>query len=324
MRVVVTGAAGFIGAAVAERLLARGDPVVGIDNLSNYYDPGLKRARLDRLLRHDDFRFERIDIVDGDALRDAFADERPHRAVHLAAQAGVRHSIDHPRAYVDANVVGFLNVLEAARAHRVEHLVYASTSAVYGGNARLPFSTEDKADRPLSIYAASKSANALMAHAYGHLFAIPATGLRFFTAYGPWDRPDMALSSFTRNILAGEPIDVFNHGNHRRDFTYIDDIAECVVRVLDRAPSVVGEGAPHRVYNVGGHRPVPLLRFIELLERNLGQRAKMRFLPMQPGDVPDTDADIESFARDFGYRPATSIETGIARFAAWHRQYYAP
>ena len=300
--------------------------MVGIDNLNDYYDPALKRARLALLQAHRGFDFEQIDIVDASALRDAYRTHRPERVVHLAAQAGVRHSIDNPRAYIDANVVGFLNLLEAAREFGVEHLAYASTSAVYGGNTRLPFATEHKVDRPLSLYAASKKSNELMAHVYSHLFDIPTTGLRFFTVYGPWGRPDMALFLFTRKILAGVPIDVFNHGQASRDFTYIDDIASGVLRTLDRAPTRAdAEGAPpYRVYNIGAGEPVDLLRFIELIEERLGKRAVKNFLPMQPGDVPATHADIAPLARDFEYRPATPIETGVERFVAWYLEYYRP
>lgn len=321
MRTVVTGAAGFIGSFVAKRLLERGDAVLGIDNLSDYYDPQLKRARLQRLTPHREFAFAQIDIADQRAVEDACRRHRPQRIVHLAAQAGVRHSIDHPGAYVDANVTGFLSILEAARAWRVEHLVYASTSAVYGGNTRLPFAVSDRADRPLSMYAATKKCNELMAHAYGHLHGIPTTGLRFFTVYGPWGRPDMALFVFTRKILANEPIDVFNHGRHRRDFTYIDDIAAGVLRVLD-APPTSNDGVPCRLYNIGAGRPVELLRFIELIEENLGRRARKNLLPMQAGDVAETHADVAPLQRDFGYCPQTPVETGIERFLAWYRDYY--
>ena len=321
MRTVVTGAAGFIGSFVAQRLLEGGDAVLGIDNLNAYYDPHLKRARLDRLTPHREFTFAQIDIADQTAVEEACRRHRPQRIVHLAAQAGVRHSIDNPRAYVDANVSGFLSVLEAARAWRVEHLVYASTSAVYGGNAQMPFAVSDNVDRPLSMYAATKKANELMAHAYSHLHGVPTTGLRFFTVYGPWGRPDMALFVFTRRILAGDPIDVFNHGHHRRDFTYIDDIAEGVLRVLD-APPKPNDGAPYRLYNIGAGKPVELLRFIELIEENLGRRARKNLLPLQAGDVAETHADVTALQRDFGYCPQTPVETGIARFLAWYRDYY--
>ena len=329
---LITGAAGFIGAHTATCLLARGDRVLGIDNLNDYYDPALKRARLRRLRVHDGFEFEQIDIADAGALLDAYRTYCPDRVVHLAAQAGVRHSIDNPRAYIDANVVGFLNLLQAVREHGAEHLVYASTSAVYGANANPPFATAHQVDRPLSIYAASKKSNELMAHAYSHLFDIPTTGLRFFTVYGPWGRPDMALFVFTRRILAGQPIDVYNHGRMRRDFTYIDDIAGGVLRALDSPPSpgpagepaAPGAAAPYRLYNIGAGQPVELTRFIELIEQNLGRRAVRNLLPMQPGDVPATHADIAPLVRDFGYRPSTSIETGVACFVAWYMEYYRP
>ena len=331
VKVLVTGAAGFIGSFTAARLLERGDSVVGVDNLNDYYDLELKRARLQRLQRHAGFAFEKVDIADAGAVLAVFRRHRPERVVHLAAQAGVRHSIDNPRAYVDANVVGFLNVLEAVREIGTEHLVYASTSAVYGGNEQLPFRTADNVDHPLSMYAASKKSNELMAHAYSHLFDIPTTGLRFFTVYGPWGRPDMALFIFTRKILSGEPIEVFNHGDQRRDFTYIDDIVEGVVRVLDKAPTPKSvdqtpapdvSAAPYRLYNIGSSNPVDLLRFIELIEDNVDRRAEKKLLPMQPGDVPATYADVGPLQRDFGYKPTTPIATGIANFVAWYRDYY--
>ena len=333
MKVLVTGAAGFIGSFTAERLAKRGDTVVGIDNLNDYYDVDLKRARLRRLGSLPGFSFEKVDVADRHAWQQMFDGHRPDRIVHLAAQAGVRHSIENPHAYVDANVVGFLNVLESARYGSIDHLVYASTSAVYGANTKMPFATADNVDHPVSIYAATKKANELMAHAYSHLYCIPTTGLRFFTVYGPWGRPDMALFVFTRKILAGEPIEVFNHGHHRRDFTYIDDIVEGVVRVLDRPPT--GESswqsdrpdppssaAPYRVYNIGNGEPVELMRFIEVVEEQLGRRAEKKLLPMQPGDVPATSADVGPLAADFDYRPSTPIETGIARFIDWYRDYY--
>ena len=326
MRTVVTGAAGFIGSFVAKRLLERGDAVLGIDNLSDYYDPRLKRARLERLTPHQGFTFAPIDVADQGAVDDALRAHRPQRIVHLAAQAGVRHSIANPRAYVDANVAGFLSVLEAARAWRVEHLVYASSSAVYGGNETLPFAVSHNVDRPLSMYAATKKCNELMAHAYSHLHGLPTTGLRFFTVYGPWGRPDMALFVFARKILANEPIDLFNHGRHRRDFTYIDDIVEGILRVLARPPAPSAEGgasAPYHVYNIGRGEPVELLRFVELIEENLGRRARRNPLPLQPGDVPDSHADVAPLAADFDFRPQTPVEVGVARFVAWYRNYYA-
>ena len=320
MKVLVTGAAGFIGSFVAQALLDRGDEVVGVDNLNDYYDPRLKRARLRRLEADSRFRFEKIDLADRDATQALFEETAAPRIVHLAAQAGVRHSIADPHAYVDANVIAFLNILEAVRGNPPEHLVYASTSAVYGANARLPYAVADMADAPLSMYAATKKSNELMAHVYSHLFGVPTTGLRFFTVYGPWGRPDMALFEFTRRILADEPIDVFNYGNHRRDFTYIDDIVEGVLRVLDHPPDAAS--TPYRLYNIGNSQPVELMRFIAVLEDVLGRRAQKNLLPMQPGDVPDTYADTTPLERDFGYRPTTPIETGIARFVAWYRDYY--
>jgi len=333
MRILVTGAAGFIGSSLSERLLARGDEVLGYDDLNDYYDPALKQARLDRLLPHASFRFVRASLEDRAALDDAFAGFRPQRVVHLAAQAGVRYSLTHPHAYVQSNLVGFLNVLEACRHGAVEHLVYASSSSVYGANRKLPFSVQDAVDHPVSLYAATKKANELMAHTYSHLYALPTTGLRFFTVYGPWGRPDMALFQFTRRILAGEPIEVFNHGRHTRDFTYIDDIVEGVVRVLDRVaapdpafdplqPSPGSSAAPYRVYNIGNHRPVELARYIEVLEDKLGRKAERILLPMQPGDVPDTWADVAELSADTGYAPSTPVEVGVGHFVDWYRDFY--
>lgn len=333
MRVLVTGVAGFIGSQLSERLLARGDEVLGYDNLNPYYDPKLKQARLDRLLPHPGFRFVQAALEDRTALEQAFDSFRPQRVVNLAAQAGVRYSLENPHAYVDSNIVGFLNILEACRHRHVEHLVYASSSSVYGANRKLPFAVEDSVDHPVSLYAASKKANELMAHTYSHLFQLPTTGLRFFTVYGPWGRPDMALFLFTRRILAGEPIDVFNHGKHTRDFTYIDDIVEGVIRTLDRVPkpdpahdplhpSPATSSAPYRVYNIGNHQPVELLRYIEVLEDCLGRKAERNLLPMQPGDVPDTYADVSALTRDTGYTPSTPIETGVRRFVDWYRAFY--
>jgi UDP-glucuronate 4-epimerase len=333
MRVLVTGAAGFIGFHLSQRLLARGDEVLGYDNLNAYYDPALKQARLDRLLPQPGFRFVQAPLEDRAALERAFDDFKPQRVVNLAAQAGVRYSLENPHAYVDSNIVGFLNVLEACRHRGVEHLVYASSSSVYGANRKLPFAVEDSVDHPVSLYAASKKANELMAHTYSHLFGLPTTGLRFFTVYGPWGRPDMALFLFTKNILAGEPIDVFNHGRHTRDFTYIDDIVEGVVRTLDRVPgpdpaydplhpSPATSSAPYRVYNIGNHRPVQLLRYIEVIEQCAGRKATMNLLPMQPGDVPDTEADVSALRRDTGYSPDTPIETGVRCFVDWYRAFY--
>ena len=319
MSILVTGAAGFIGSFVARALLARGDVVVGVDDLNDYYDPALKRARLRNLEAEPRFTFRKLDLADRDATKRLFEDAPTH-VVHLAAQAGVRHSIEDPHAYVDANVVAFLNILEAVRDLGLRHLVYASTSAVYGANPELPWAVGADTDQPLSMYAATKKSNELMAHAYSHLFAIPATGLRFFTVYGPWGRPDMALFEFTRRILADEPISVFNHGDHRRDFTYIDDIVEGVLRVLDCPPDAASP--PGRLYNIGNSQPVELLRFIAVIEDALGRRARKELLPMQPGDVHATSADTAPLERDFGYRPRTPIETGVARFVAWYRDYY--
>ena len=333
MRVLVTGAAGFIGAALIERLLARGDEVLGVDNLNAYYDPTLKEARLARLTPQAGFRFERQDIADREGLARLFRDWRPNRVVNLAAQAGVRYSIENPHAYVDANLVGFMNVLEGCRHNEVEHLVYASSSSVYGANTRMPFSVHDNVDHPLSLYAATKKANELMAHTYSALYGLPTTGLRFFTVYGPWGRPDMSLFLFTKKILAGEPIDVFNHGNHRRDFTYVDDIVEGVVRTLDKVatPNPAWQGAapdpgtslaPYRLYNIGANSPVQLMDFIATLEHCLGREAPKNFLPLQPGDVPDTYADVAALVEDVGYRPSTPITTGIANFVRWYKEYY--
>jgi UDP-glucuronate 4-epimerase len=316
MKILVTGAAGFIGMHTAERLLARGDQVIGIDNLNDYYDPRLKRDRLLRLERHAGFRFEQVDIADAGALAALFAHEKPQRVVHLAAQAGVRYSLVNPQAYVQSNLVGFANVLEACRHGGIEHLVYASSSSVYGGNTKLPFAETDPVDHPVSLYAATKKANELMAHTYRHLYGLRVTGLRFFTVYGPWGRPDMAAWGFTQAILEGRPIDVYNHGDMKRDFTYIDDIVEGVVRVTDRVP---GEA---KVFNIGHSEPVPLLDFIATLERCLGRKAQMRMLPMQPGDVPATYADVDALAQWVGYRPVTSIDAGLERFVAWYRAWH--
>ena len=331
--VLVTGAAGFIGMHACARLLARGVTVVGIDNLNAYYDPALKEARLARLLPHPNFRFERLDIADRQALPELFARVRPARVLHLAAQAGVRYSIDQPHAYVDANLAGFVNLLEACRAWPVQHLVYASSSSVYGGNTRLPFSEADAVDHPISLYAATKKSNELMAHTYSHLFQLPTTGLRFFTVYGPWGRPDMALFKFTQAILAGQTIDVYGQGQLVRDFTYIDDIVEGVIRVLDRPapsnpawsgdhPDPCSSQAPWRIYNIGNNQPVELMDYIAALEKALGRKAEMEMLPLQPGDVPDTYADVADLVEQFHYKPATSVEDGIARFVAWYRDYF--
>lgn len=333
MKILVTGAAGFIGARLSERLLERGDTVLGYDNLNDYYDPSLKEARLRRLQPQAGFSMVRGGLEDRSALEAAFDGFAPQRVVNLAAQAGVRYSLQNPHAYIQSNIVGFMNVLEACRHRGVEHLVYASSSSVYGGNRKLPFAVEDSVDHPLSLYAASKKANELMAHTYSHLYRLPTTGLRFFTVYGPWGRPDMALFQFTQRILAGEPIELFNNGQHTRDFTYIDDIVEGVIRTLDhvpgpdpnydpRAPNPATSDAPYRVYNIGNNAPVQLLDYIEVLEQALGRKAQRRLLPLQPGDVPDTFADVSALQRDVGYAPSTPIQTGIARFVQWYRAYY--
>jgi len=333
MKILLTGAAGFIGHALSHRLLARGDEILGIDNLNNYYDPSLKEARLARLRDHERFQFLRCDLEDADRISAAFADFQPQRVVNLAAQAGVRYSLENPQAYVSANLTGFVNILEGCRHRAVEHLVYASSSSVYGANTQMPFSVHSNVDHPISLYAASKKANELMAHTYSHLFALPSTGLRFFTVYGPWGRPDMALFKFTRAILADEPIDVFNHGKHKRDFTYIDDIVEGVTRTLDRvaspdpnwdsgAPDPASGSAPYRLYNIGSNSPVELMHYIEVLETCLGKTAQKNFLPMQAGDVPATYADVEDLMRDVDYKPDTPIATGVARFVDWYRDFY--
>lgn len=333
MKILVTGSAGFIGSTLSRRLLERGDEVIGLDNLNDYYDVNLKQARLDRLQAYPGFTEVRASLEDRATLTDVFAQHRPQRVVNLAAQAGVRYSIQNPHAYVDSNLVGFVNILEACRHYGVEHLVYASSSSVYGANTQMPFSVHDNVDHPLSLYAATKKANELMAHTYSHLYGLPTTGLRFFTVYGPWGRPDMALFLFTRSILAGEPIDIFNYGHHRRDFTYVDDIVEGVIRVLDRvatpnanwsgdAPDSATSLAPYRLYNIGSNRPIELMRYIEVLEECLGRKAAKNLLPMQLGDVPDTYADIDALVEDVGYRPETPIEEGVAHFVAWYREYY--
>jgi len=331
--ILVTGAAGFIGYHVARALLDRGEKVIGLDNLNDYYDVSLKEARLAQL-RDSRFRFVRADVGDTEAMRALFAAEKPRRIVHLAAQAGVRYSLVNPHAYTDSNVTGFLNILEGCRHNGIDHLVFASTSSVYGANTRQPFSEHQNVDHPVSLYAATKKANELMAHAYAHLFRFPVTGLRFFTVYGPWGRPDMALFKFTRGMLAGEPIPVFNEGRMIRDFTYIDDIVEGVVRVLDApaAPDPNWSGgdpdpatsyAPYRVFNIGNNRPVPLLDCIAVLERCLGRKAKLDLLPMQPGDVVSTMADIGALESAVGFRPGTPLEVGIGRFVGWYKEYFA-
>lgn len=333
MRVLITGSAGFIGSELALRLLERGDEIIGVDCLDPYYDVTLKEARLARTRDHPNYSDIRARIEDRAAMAKAFADHQPQRVINLAAQAGVRYSIENPDAYIDSNLVGFGNILQGCRNHRVEHLVYASSSSVYGSNTNMPFSVHDNVDHPVSLYAATKKANELMAHAYSHLYGIPTTGLRFFTVYGPWGRPDMALFKFTKNILAGESIPVFNYGRHRRDFTYIDDIVEGVIRVLDRpaqpnpdwngdTPDSATSRAPYRLYNIGNNNPVELMHYIETLEKCLGMTAEKELLPLQPGDVPDTYANVEDLVADLDYKPATSVEEGVANFVAWYRDYY--
>jgi UDP-glucuronate 4-epimerase len=333
MKILVTGAAGFIGSTLSLRLLARGNEVVGLDNLNDYYSVQLKLDRLARLQSQPGFRFVKLDVADREGMARLFAEEGFERVIHLAAQAGVRYSLVNPHAYVDSNVVGFVNVLEGCRHARVAHLTYASSSSVYGGNTHMPFSVHDSVDHPVSLYAATKKANELMAHTYSHLYGLPTTGLRFFTVYGPWGRPDMALFLFTKAILEGRPIDIFNHGNMQRDFTYIDDIVEGVIRVSDKvatpepgyraeAPDPATSNVPFRVFNIGNHHPVPLMEFIGAIERALGCTAQKNLLPMQDGDVLATYADVQALADWVGFQPATSIDEGIGRFVAWYREYY--
>lgn len=333
MKILVTGTAGFIGSHLAHRLLDRGDEVIGVDNVNDYYDVNLKEARLARLLDKPGFTEVREDVANREAMEALFQKHKPERVVHLAAQAGVRYSLENPHAYIDANLVGFTNILEGCRHNDVKHLVYASSSSVYGANETMPFSVHDNVDHPLSLYAASKKANELMAHTYSHLYNMPTTGLRFFTVYGPWGRPDMALFIFTKKILAGEPIDVFNHGQHRRDFTYIDDIVEGVIRTLDHVaePNPEWSGAqpdpgtsmaPYRIYNIGSNNPVELSRFIEIIEERVGKKAQKNLLPLQPGDVPATYANVDDLINDVDYKPATPVEEGIANFVDWYRDFY--
>jgi len=326
MKVLVTGAAGFIGMHVAKALLERGDEVLGLDNLNDYYDPALKLARLEQLKPYKGFCFIKGDVADAECVNSLFKTHEPDAVVHLAAQAGVRYSIENPAAYVQSNLVGFGHMLEACRHHQVRHLVYASSSSVYGANSKMPFSVADPVDHPISLYAATKKANELMAHSYSHLFGLPTTGLRFFTVYGPWGRPDMALFKFTHAIFKGERIPVYNYGKHRRDFTYIDDIVEGVVRVLD-APATpapnAGSTAPWRVYNIGNNKPVELLDYIKAIESAAGKAADMELLPMQPGDVPDTFADIDDLVKQFGYQPSTPVEQGVQAFVRWYQHFYA-
>jgi UDP-glucuronate 4-epimerase len=333
MTILVTGAAGFIGFHVAKALLSRGDTVVGLDNLNDYYDVALKNARLAELTPHKGFRFRKVDLKDRAAIEQLFAEHTPRRVIHLAAQAGVRHSLVNPHRYIDANIVGFLHVLEGCRHHGVGHLLYASSSSVYGANTQLPFSVHQNVDHPVSLYAATKKANELMAHSYAHLYRLPVTGLRFFTIYGPWGRPDMAPFIFTKKILAGEPIDVFNQGKHQRDFTYIDDVIEAIVRAVDRTatsnpswtsdnPDPATSNAPYRLYNLGDHTPVPLLDLIASIEKAVGKTAKTNLLPIQPGDVPATFADVAELKAAIEFEPKTPLDDGVRRFVAWYREFY--
>ena len=333
MKILVTGSAGFIGAALTHALLQRGDTVVGIDNHNDYYDPALKDARIQRFIQHPNYTHIRMDIANRDDMARLFEAQKPTKVVNLAAQAGVRYSIDNPYSYIDSNIVGFANILEGCRQNKVEHLVYASSSSVYGANTSLPFSVQQQVDHPLSLYAASKKANELMAHSYSHLYQLPTTGLRFFTVYGPWGRPDMALFKFAKAILADEPINIFNHGKHRRDFTYIDDIVDGVIRVLDKPatmdqswdssnPDPSRSNAPYRIYNIGNSKPVDLMEYVLALESALGKSAIKNFLPIQPGDMPDTHADVSELVADFRYSPQTEVLIGIQQFADWYKAYF--
>ena len=333
MNILLTGAAGFIGAALAKKLLERGNVITGVDNLNNYYDVKLKQNRLALLEPFENFHFLKADIADREQMSRLFKKTQPQRVIHMAAQAGVRYSITHPHAYISANIQGFMNILEECRHHHIEHLVYASSSSVYGANTRMPFSVYNNVDHPISLYAATKKSNELMAHTYSYLYRIPTTGLRFFTVYGPWGRPDMALFLFTKNILAGKPIDLFNNGKHTRDFTYIDDITEGIISAVHNEPLANDEwesdepmpntsNAPYRLYNIGSNNPMMLTRFIEIIEECLGMKAKRNLLPLQPGDVPDTYADIETFVKAFNYFPQTTPEKGIQSFITWYRDYH--
>ena len=335
MKILVTGAAGFIGSALCIRLLQRGDDVIGVDNLNDYYDVQLKQARLNRLLDYTKFTFKKLDIANQVEVQQLFQEQSVSKVMHLAAQAGVRYSITHPDTYINSNIVGFMNILEGCRHHKVEHFAYASSSSIYGANTRMPFSIHDNVDHPVSLYAATKKANELMAHTYSHLYQLPTTGLRFFTVYGPWGRPDMSAFMFTKNIIEGKPIDVFNYGNHRRDFTYIDDIIEGVIRVVDKPalanqewsgdqPDPGTSKAPYRIYNIGNNTPVSLLTFIETLERCIGKEAIKHFLPMQPGDIPDTYADVTDLQKEFNYKPATQLREGLGHFVEWYKDFYKP
>ena len=333
MTILVTGTAGFIGSHVAQKLLARGNSVIGVDNHNDYYDPSLKDARLSTFIENPNYEHLRVDLADSDAISSIFERFKPTSVINLAAQAGVRYSIENPLAYINSNILGFTNILEGARNTKVEHLVYASSSSVYGANSLMPFSIHQNVDHPLSLYAATKKSNELMAHTYSHLYGVPTTGLRFFTVYGPWGRPDMALFKFTKSILEGQPIQLFNYGNHRRDFTYIDDIVEGIIRILDKPatpnhdwdsehPDPGTSLAPWRVYNIGNNQPVELMSYVKTLEDTLGVKAQIELLPMQSGDVPDTYADVTDLIQNFNYRPATSVKEGIKRFVAWYQGYY--
>ena len=333
MKILVTGSAGFIGSMLCLKLLERGDEIIGIDNHNDYYDPKIKEARLKKLKEYSNYKHYRLDLCDQKDLKDVFKNHQPIKVVNLAAQAGVRYSIENPLAYINSNIVGFTHVLENCRQHKVEHLVYASTSSVYGSNTKMPFSEHDSANHPLSIYAASKKSNELMAHSYSHLFQLPTTGLRFFTVYGPWGRPDMALFKFTKAILDEKPIDVFNHGKHTRDFTYIDDIVEGVIKIINvpatinddwksDLPDPASSKAPWRIYNIGNNKPVKLMDYIDALEQTLEKKAKINFLPLQPGDVPDTYADVDNLKEKFNYKPSTSVINGVAEFVKWYKYYY--
>ncbi len=333
MKILVTGSAGFIGSMLSLKLLERGDEIVGLDNHNDYYDPKIKESRLDRLKAYSNYKHYKVDISNKKNLDDIFTDNKPKKVVNLAAQAGVRYSIENPLTYVNSNIVGFANILENCRNYKIEHLVYASTSSVYGANTKMPFSENDSANHPLSVYAASKKSNELMAHAYSYLHRLPTTGLRFFTVYGPWGRPDMALFKFTKAILEGKPIDVFNHGNHTRDFTYIDDIVEGVIKTLDfpatinknwksNLPDPASSTAPWNIFNIGNNRPVPLMEYIDALEKNLNKKAKINFLPLQQGDVKDTYANVNNLKNKFNYKPSTSVIDGVSKFVKWYRDYY--
>ncbi len=333
MKILITGTAGFIGSSLAIKLLERGDEIIGVDNLNDYYDVNLKKARLERVSAFDQFTDVRCSIEDRNAIEDVFKTYQPERVVNLAAQAGVRYSLQNPHAYIDANIQGFMNILEGCRHNDVKHLVYASSSSVYGANTDMPFSVHQNVDHPVSLYAATKKANELMAHTYSHLYQLPTTGLRFFTVYGPWGRPDMSMFLFTKNIIEGKPIDVFNHGKHKRDFTYIDDIVEGVIRTLDKvaepntqwssdAPDSATSLAPYKLYNIGNNKPVALMQYIEVLEKAIGKEAIKNFLPLQPGDVPETYADVDALSQDVGYKPNTPIDEGAKAFVTWYKDFY--